>query len=93
MKLIIDIDERAYKACMNLRNNDDMGLLGCHLVNATANGTPPEEELESIKAKIDFEEKWLTDIKMNNGFISIADIEVAMSGIRSVITELKGEKE
>ena len=50
------------------------------------------EELEKIIAKIDFEEKWLIDIKMNNGFISIADIEVAMSGIRSFIAELKGEK-
>lgn len=49
------------------------------------------EELEKIIAKIDFEEKWLIDIKMNNGFISIADIEVAMSGIRSFISKLKGE--
>ena len=49
------------------------------------------EELEKIKEKIDFEEKWLIDIKMNNGFISIADIEVAMSEIRSFISKLKGE--
>lgn len=48
--------------------------------------------LEKVEEKIDFEEKWLKDIKMNNGFISIADIEVAMSGIRSVISELKGEQ-
>ena len=52
-----------------------------------------DEELEKIIAKIDFEEKWLIDIKVNNGFISIADIEVAMNGIRSVISELKGEQE
>lgn len=52
-----------------------------------------DEELEKIIAKIDFEEKWLIDIKMENGFISIADIEVAMSGIRSFIAELKGEQE
>lgn len=50
-----------------------------------------DEELEKIIAKIDFEEKWLIDIKMENGFISIADIEVAMSGIRSFIAKLKGE--
>lgn len=48
--------------------------------------------LEKVEEKIDFEEKWLKDIKMENGFISIADIEVAMSGIRSVISELKGDK-
>jgi hypothetical protein len=47
--------------------------------------------LKKVEEKIDFEEKWLIDIKMNNGFISIADIEVAMSGIRSFIAELKGE--
>ena len=51
------------------------------------------EERQKIIDKINFEEKWLIDIKMNNGFISIADIEVAMSGIRSVIAELKGETE
>lgn len=48
--------------------------------------------LEKVEEKIDFEEKWLIDIKVNNGFISIADIEVAMSGIRSFISELKGEQ-
>lgn len=50
------------------------------------------EELEKVEEKIDFEEKWLKNIKMENGFISIADIEVAMSGIRSVISELKGKQ-
>lgn len=52
MKLIIDIDERAYKGCMELKSNDDMGLLGLHLINATANGIPLEEELEKIKGEI-----------------------------------------
>ena len=44
MKLIIDIDERAYAGCVKLKNNDDMGILGFHLINATANGTPLEEK-------------------------------------------------
>ena len=39
MKVIIDIDERAYKGCLKLKSNDDMGVLGFHLINATANGT------------------------------------------------------
>ena len=51
------------------------------------------EERQKIIDKINFEEKWLKNIKMENGFISIADIEVAMSGIRSVIAELKREYE
>lgn len=49
-----------------------------------------DEELEKIIAKIDFEEKWLIDIKVNNGFIPIADIRIAMCRIRQVISELKG---
>lgn len=53
MKLIIDIDERAYKGCVKLKSNDDMGVLGFHLINATADGTPLEEELEKIKAEIE----------------------------------------
>lgn len=48
-------------------------------------------ELEKIIDKIDFEEKWLINVKMENGFISIADIQIAMEGIRSFIEELKGE--
>jgi len=39
MKIIIDIDERAYKACKELKTNDDSGLLGAHLINAAADGT------------------------------------------------------
>lgn len=50
-----------------------------------------DTEKQAILTKINFEEKWLIDIKVNNGFISIADIEVAMSGIRSFISEPKGE--
>lgn len=50
-----------------------------------------DEEYKAIIFKIDFEEKWLTDIKMKNGFIPKADIEIAMSEIRNIVTELKGE--
>lgn len=47
MKLIIDIPEEAYNACLKLKSNDDEGVLGFCLINATANGTPLEEELEN----------------------------------------------
>lgn len=49
-----------------------------------------ETELEKINDKIDFEEKWLINIKMDNGFISIADIETALNGIRHAVSELEG---
>ena len=84
MKLIIDIDERAYKACMKLKNNDDMGILGLHLINATANGTPLEEELKKIK-----EEMWKTEpngvsFELKNNISELIDEHIA---------ELKGETE
>lgn len=44
-----------------------------------------DEERKEIIDRIDFEEKWLIDIKMDNGFLSIADIEIAMDSIRKVI--------
>lgn len=50
-----------------------------------------DEEIEKIIEKIDFEEKWLINVKMENGFISMADIRIAMCRIRQVISELKGE--
>lgn len=50
-----------------------------------------DEELEKIIDKIDFEEKWLINIKTENGFISISDIRIAMCRIRQVVSELKGE--
>ena len=41
--------------------------------------------------KIDFEERWLKDVKMQQGFVSIADIEVAMDAIRSTVKGGKHE--
>lgn len=35
--------------------------------------------------KINFEEKWLKDVKMEQGFVSISDIEIAMDAIRSAV--------
>lgn len=40
---------------------------------------------QGIIDKIDFEENWLKDVKMQQGFVSIADIEVAMDAIRSAV--------
>lgn len=51
-----------------------------------------DEENKKIIERIELEEKWLINVKTKNGFISIADIEIAMSGIRSIISELKGNE-
>lgn len=51
------------------------------------------DELEKIIKKIDFEEKWLFDLYVKEYKVSTKDIKIAMSGIRSVIAELKGEQE
>ena len=46
--------------------------------------------IEKIIDKIDDEERWLINIKTENGFISKADIRIAMCRIRQVIPEPKG---
>lgn len=39
MKILIDIDDRAYNKCLKLANDDDdMGFVGLHLINAVAKG-------------------------------------------------------
>lgn len=48
-----------------------------------------DEENKKIIERIEFEEKWLINVKTENGFVSIPDIKLAMSGIRSVIAELE----
>lgn len=40
MQIIIDIDVRAYNKCLKLVNDNDGGILGIHLINAVAKGTP-----------------------------------------------------
>ena len=40
MQIVIDIDVRAYNKCLKLANDNDEGILGIHLINAVANGTP-----------------------------------------------------
>lgn len=61
-------------------------------IEALANQKTLKEKLEKIIDKIDFEEKWLINIKTENGFISIADIRIAMCRIGQVVSsELKGE--
>jgi len=49
MKLIIDIDERVYKDCLKLKSDNDMGVLGFHLINATANGISLEKYEDIIE--------------------------------------------
>ena len=48
VKLIIKIDKRAYKACRELRTDNDDGIVGLCAVNAIANGTP----LDDVKKEI-----------------------------------------
>lgn len=50
-----------------------------------------DEEQKKIIYKIDSEEKWLLNVKIENGFIPIADIEIAMNGIRAVVIEADKE--
>ena len=40
MQIVIDIDVRAYNKCLKLVDDNDGGILGIHLINAVANGTP-----------------------------------------------------
>ena len=46
---------------------------------------------QGIISKINFEENWLKDVKMQQGFVSIADIEVAMDALRSAVKGGKHE--
>ena len=48
--------------------------------------------LEKVEEKIDFEEKWLLAVFSDNGRILLKDVEIAISGIRSVIADMKGEQ-
>ena len=50
-----------------------------------------DEEYKKIISRIDFEEKWLFDVYAKEYKVSIKDIEIAMSGIRSVVSGLKEE--
>lgn len=49
------------------------------------------EELDKITASIDFEEKWLLDVYAKEYRVNANDIKIAMNGIRSTISKLKGE--
>lgn len=40
MQIVIDIDARAYNKCLKLAGDNDWLILGMHLINAVANGTP-----------------------------------------------------
>ena len=85
MKVVIDIDERAYKGCVKLKSNDDMGVLGFHLINATANGTPLSEELEKLRTELHE-----TAEMHSNGNYYLRD-EWIDEYIDNHISELKGE--
>ena len=51
-----------------------------------------DEEIKKIISRIDFEEKWLFDVYTKEYKVSIKDIEIAMSGIKSVVSGMKENK-
>lgn len=51
VKLIIEIDKRAYKGCQQLRTNDDDGIVGFCAVNTIANGIPLDDAKAEIEKK------------------------------------------
>ena len=74
VKLVIEIDKRAYKACRELRTDNDDGIIGLCAVNAIANGTPLTQSVladalmeERIRGKLDtdttFEKDIIRDVK------------------------------
>lgn len=49
VNLIIKIDKRAYKACQELRTNNDDGIIGLCAVNTIADGTPLDDVIGKIE--------------------------------------------
>lgn len=49
MEILINIDERAYNECLKFADNDDMGILGLHLINAVARGDIIDKGKENEK--------------------------------------------
>ncbi len=50
MKILIDIDDRVYNECLKLANeDDDMGFIGLHLINAVAKGDIIDKGVENEK--------------------------------------------
>jgi len=86
MELIINIPEEAYNACLKLKSNDDEGILGFCLINATANGTLLKEKLKAIKAEIEKLEYDDFDCNLVLPAWKVYDI------IDSYIEKIKGER-
>lgn len=72
VKLIIEIDKRAYKGCQKLRTNDDDGIVGLCAVNAIANGIPLDDVKEPKNGErfscpnCGFKADWFIPSKENN---------------------------
>ena len=67
VKLIIEIDKRAYKACRKLRTNNDDGIIGLCAVNAIAEGTPLDDVKAEIQAEAEVEDLSMYNAGMNFG--------------------------
>lgn len=48
--------------------------------------------LDKVEKQIDFEQKWLSDVLKEEGNISMRNVDIAMSGIRHKLDELKGQE-
>ena len=93
MKIVVDVDENVYTRLF------DNGIEGYSIITddiyklaiALRKGTPFYKVIDEIKAKIDFEEKWLMDVwhtdEKTNRRMRIDDIKVAMDGLRHFINE------
>lgn len=55
VKLIIEIDKRAYKACQELSTNNDDGIVGLCAVNTIANGIPLDSNSEKAEVQAYFD--------------------------------------
>lgn len=100
MKLIIDIDERVYKDCLKLKNDNDMGVLGFHLINATANGIPfknplivkcnrmlPDEAIEEVRQAIKKQMEEYTPVVILPSGFELAEVNVEL--LEQIKTEIE----
>lgn len=89
MKLVIDIDEKDYEYIKELGLNGYRDQTN-RVVEAIANGTSLEEELENIKEKINSED---VNCQYEDDYVYSSGLQKAIEIIDNHIEELKGETE
>lgn len=86
MKLIVDIDEQEYKdICENGYIYDEDNE---YIAKVIANGTPPEDELDKLKEKINSED---VNCQYEDDYVYSSGLQKAIEVIDNRIEELKGE--